>query len=56
MIHKQQMGHTVEDIIAGLCQALVRNYINNLLKGKEILKPISLQGRGGRQSRHGAGL
>jgi predicted CoA-substrate-specific enzyme activase len=44
MIHKQQMGHAVEDIIAGLCQALVRNYINNLLKGKEILNPILFQG------------
>jgi predicted CoA-substrate-specific enzyme activase len=44
MIHKQQMGHALEDIIAGLCQALVRNYINNLLKGKEILQPILFQG------------
>jgi predicted CoA-substrate-specific enzyme activase len=44
MIHKQQMGHAIEDIIAGLCQALVRNYINNLLKGKEILNPIPFQG------------
>jgi predicted CoA-substrate-specific enzyme activase len=44
MIHKQQMGHAIEDIIAGLCQALVRNYINNLLKGKEILTPILFQG------------
>jgi activator of 2-hydroxyglutaryl-CoA dehydratase len=34
------MGHAAADIIAGLCQALVRNYINNLLKGKEILEPI----------------
>ena len=44
MIHKQQMGHAAADIIAGLCQALVRNYINNLLKGKEILEPILFQG------------
>ncbi len=23
MVHKQQLGHSVEDIIAGLCEALV---------------------------------
>jgi predicted CoA-substrate-specific enzyme activase len=44
MIHKQQMGHLTEDIIYGLCQALVRNYINNVGLGKEILSPIVFQG------------
>ncbi len=44
MIHKQQMGHTMEDIIRGLCQALVRNYLNNVGKGKEILAPVVFQG------------
>ncbi|MEW6698610.1 MAG: acyl-CoA dehydratase activase [Bacillota bacterium] len=44
MIHKQQMGHQVEDIINGLCEALVRNYLNNVGKGKEILPPILFQG------------
>ncbi len=44
MIHKQQMGHKLEDIINGLCEALVRNYLNNVGKGKEILAPISFQG------------
>lgn len=44
MIHKQQLGHGVEDIIAGLCEALVRNYLNNVGKGKEILPPIAFQG------------
>jgi predicted CoA-substrate-specific enzyme activase len=44
MIHKQQLGHNLEDIIAGLCQALVRNYLNNVGKGKEILGPIVFQG------------
>lgn len=44
MIHKQQMGHDLKDIIAGLCQALVRNYLNNVGKGKEILPPIVFQG------------
>ncbi|MHB1006366.1 MAG: acyl-CoA dehydratase activase [Chloroflexota bacterium] len=44
MIHKQQMGHQVEDILYGLCQALARNYLNNLGLGKEILAPIVFQG------------
>ena len=44
MIHKQQMGYNVEDILAGLCEALVRNYLNNVGKGKEILAPVVFQG------------
>ncbi len=44
MIHKQQTGHRVEDIIAGLCDALVRNYLNNLAKGKDICGPVVFQG------------
>ncbi|MGE5528233.1 MAG: acyl-CoA dehydratase activase [Patescibacteria group bacterium] len=44
MIHKQQVGHALPDIIAGLCQALVRNYENNVGKGKEILPPVVFQG------------
>lgn len=44
MISKQQAGHSAEDIIAGLCEALVRNYLNNLAKGKEIRGPILFQG------------
>ena len=44
MVHKQQLGHANEDIIAGLCEALVRNYLNNVGKGKEILPPIVFQG------------
>ena len=44
MIHKQQTGHATEDIVAGLCQALVRNYLNNVGKGKEILPPVVFQG------------
>ncbi|MCX7832240.1 MAG: acyl-CoA dehydratase activase [Actinobacteria bacterium] len=44
MIHKQQVGHPIEEIIYGLCQALVRNYLNNLAKGKEIEAPIVFQG------------
>lgn len=44
MIHKQQMGHNLEDIVAGLCEALVRNYLSNVGKGKEILAPVIFQG------------
>jgi hypothetical protein len=44
MIHKQQMGHTTPDIVAGLCEALVRNYLNNVGKGKEIAPPVVFQG------------
>lgn len=44
MIHKQQAGHSCEDIVNGLCEALVRNYLNNLAKGKEIKEPVTFQG------------
>lgn len=44
MIHKQQTGCNVEDIIFGLCQALVRNYLSNLAKGKRIEEPVVFQG------------
>jgi predicted CoA-substrate-specific enzyme activase len=44
MVHKQQIGHKIEDILYGLCQALVRNYLNNVGLGKEILPPVVFQG------------
>ena len=44
MIHKQQVGKKTDDIIYGLCQALVRNYLTNLAKGKDIISPIIFQG------------
>ncbi len=44
MISKQQAGHCNEDIIAGLCEALVRNFLNNLAKNREIPEPIMFQG------------
>ncbi len=44
MIHKQQTGHSKEDIINGLCEALVRNYLNNLAKGKQLNEDIVFQG------------
>jgi len=44
MIHKQQIGHPTEDIIAGLCQGLVRNFLNNVARGKNIQPPIVFLG------------
>ncbi len=44
MIHKQQVGHPVDSIILGLCEALVRNFLNNLAKGKSIEAPVVFQG------------
>ena len=44
MVHKQQMGHRTEDILYGLCQALVRNYLNNVGLGRNIQPPIVFQG------------
>lgn len=44
MIHKQQLGYNTCDIIAGLCDALVRNYLSNVAKGKEILPKVIFQG------------
>jgi predicted CoA-substrate-specific enzyme activase len=44
MIHKQQAGHRLDDILGGLCQALVRNYLNNVGKGKPIDGPVVFQG------------
>lgn len=44
MIHKQQLGHSLPDIVAGLCEALTRNYLNNVGKGKDIKPPIIFQG------------
>lgn len=44
MIHRQQQGDTPENILRGLCQALVRNYLANLARGKELAAPILFQG------------
>lgn len=44
MIHKAQLGMSREDIISGLCDAIVRNYLNTVAKGKEIKPVILFQG------------
>lgn len=44
LVHKAQVGHSKEDIIAGLCNSIVYNYLNNVGKGKNIEPPIVFQG------------
>lgn len=44
MIAKQQFGFSKAEIIKGLCDALVRNYINNLGRGKTLKPPYVFQG------------
>ncbi len=44
LVHKLQMGHSKTDIVAGLCNSVVANYINNVGKGKKIVAPIVFQG------------
>ncbi|WP_160671924.1 acyl-CoA dehydratase activase [Clostridium sp. C8-1-8] len=44
MIHKQQLGYNESDIVRGLCDALVRNYLNNIGKGKDIESKVFFQG------------
>jgi predicted CoA-substrate-specific enzyme activase len=44
MIHKQQMGHPLQDILAGLCQALARNFMNNLGLNKTLHPEVVFQG------------
>jgi len=44
MVHKQQTGHNVDDIIYGLCRALVRNYLSDVGSGKDIQPPVLFQG------------
>ena len=44
LVHKAQVGYSKEDIIAGLCKAVVTNYLNNVGKGKKIISPVVFQG------------
>lgn len=44
MVHKQQMGYPLEDIVMGLCEALARNYLNNVANGKKIENEVVFQG------------
>ena len=44
LVHKAQIGHKKEDIIAGLVISVANNYLNNVGKGKKIYPPIVFQG------------
>jgi predicted CoA-substrate-specific enzyme activase len=44
MVHKAQMGFGRAEIINGLCEAIVRNYLNTVAKGKDIKPLILFQG------------
>lgn len=44
LVHKAQIGHSKEDIVAGICEAVAKNYLNNLAKGKKIEDKIIFQG------------
>jgi predicted CoA-substrate-specific enzyme activase len=44
LVHKAQIGYSKADIVAGLCRAIVLNYLNNVGKGKQIKEPIVFQG------------
>ena len=44
IIHRQQQGAARADIIAGIAEAMVRNYLGNVARGKKIREKIFFQG------------
>ncbi|MFC1901532.1 acyl-CoA dehydratase activase [Chloroflexota bacterium] len=44
MIHLQQVGTPVHDIVAGLCFAMIRNFKSQVIRGRDLNKPVSFQG------------
>ena len=44
MIHLQQIATPMEDIIAGLCFAVARNFKGSISRGRNIFPPVSFQG------------
>jgi predicted CoA-substrate-specific enzyme activase len=44
MIHLQQIASPIEDIVAGLCFAVARNFKGSIVKGRTINPEISFQG------------
>ena len=44
MIHLQQISTPIQDIVAGLCYAVARNFMGVVAKGKKIKKPVIFQG------------
>jgi predicted CoA-substrate-specific enzyme activase len=44
MIHLQQIATPVEDIVAGLCFAVARNFKGSIARGRAMVRPVSFQG------------
>lgn len=44
IVHLQQQGVPLDQIVAGLCHALARNYVANLIRGREVTRPVIFQG------------
>ena len=44
MIHLQQIATPIEDIVAGLCFAVARNFKGSISRGRDIVPPVSFQG------------
>ena len=44
MIHLQQIATPVEEIVAGLCFAVARNFKGSIARGRSIVPPVSFQG------------
>lgn len=44
MIHLQQIGTPVEDLVAGLCYALARNFKSAIIKGRTVESPVAFIG------------
>ncbi|MBP8620569.1 MAG: 2-hydroxyglutaryl-CoA dehydratase [Firmicutes bacterium] len=44
LIHKQQLGFGIENLVAGLCLALATNYVTNVARGQPIRPRVLFQG------------
>ncbi|MDA8388913.1 MAG: acyl-CoA dehydratase activase [Nitrospiraceae bacterium] len=44
MIHLQQIATPVEDIVAGLCFAVARNFKGSIMRGRTLPGPVAFQG------------
>ncbi|MBI4654671.1 MAG: CoA protein activase [Nitrospirae bacterium] len=44
MIHLQQIATPLEDIVAGLCFAVARNFKGSIIKGRKVIPQVSFQG------------
>lgn len=44
LVHYQQLGVNKEDLVAGLCYAIVKNYLNTVVQGYKLGDSIAFQG------------